>query len=90
MAEIKTLLDEYGVIHEANKILPSDDLKIKFLASLAELEDNTAHKTGNFPRTRLHKVTGVKQKISCGCGQNIRLAYSCSISEWATSIKGYH
>ncbi len=63
MAEIKVLLDEYGVIHEACKILPSDKLKIKFLESLAELEDNKAHKSGKFPKTRLHKVVGVKQSV---------------------------
>lgn len=63
MAAIKTMLDEYGVIHEANKILPDKVLKIKLLESLAELEDNIAHKTGNFPKTRLHKISGIKQKI---------------------------
>jgi len=63
MAEIKTLLDEYGVIHEANKKLPDDRLKIRFLESLSELEDNSAHKTSNFPKTRLHKISGIKQKI---------------------------
>jgi hypothetical protein len=63
MAEIKPLLDEYGIIHEASKLLPDDLHKIKFLESLAELEDNEAHKTRIFPRTRLHKVEGIKQKI---------------------------
>jgi len=63
MAEIKPLLDEYGVIHEANKILPDIVHKIKFLESLADLEDNKAHKTRTFPRTRLHKIEGIKQKI---------------------------
>ncbi len=63
MAEIKVLLDAYGVIYEANKILPLIDLKIKFLEALAELEDNNAHKTRQFPKTRLHKVIGVKQTI---------------------------
>ena len=45
------------------KILPTDKLKLDFLAALAELEDNEAHKTRSFPRTRLHKVTGIKQAI---------------------------
>jgi hypothetical protein len=63
MAEIKTLLDEFGVIFEANKILPSPDLKIKFIEALAELEDNAAHRTRQFPKTRLHKVVGVKQSV---------------------------
>ena len=63
MAEIKVLLDEYGVIHEACKILPTVDLKLKFLEALAELEDNNAHKTRKFIKTRLHKVIGVKQSV---------------------------
>jgi hypothetical protein len=36
MAEIKALLDEFGVIFEANKILPSVELKVKFIEALAE------------------------------------------------------
>ncbi len=62
MAQIKPLLDEYGVIHEAIKILP-DELKVDFLQALAELEDNECHRTRSFPKTRLHKVTGIKQAI---------------------------
>ncbi|GCL40063.1 hypothetical protein SR1949_51970 [Sphaerospermopsis reniformis] len=61
MAQIKPLLDEYGVIHEAMKILP-EYLKIDFLEALAELEDNECHRTRNFPKTRLHKVEG---KLLC-------------------------
>jgi hypothetical protein len=63
LAEIKALLDEYGIIHEAIKILPGDKLKVAFLETLAELEDNEAHRTRTFPKTRLHRVTGVKQAI---------------------------
>lgn len=63
MADIKVLLDEFGVIYEANKVLPNNELKIKFLESLSELEDNNAHRTGQFPKTRLHKVVGIKQSI---------------------------
>jgi hypothetical protein len=62
MSQIKPLLDEYGVIHEAMKILP-DNLKINFLEALAELEDNECHRTRTFPKTRLHKVAGIKQAI---------------------------
>ncbi|WP_414529888.1 hypothetical protein [Nodularia chucula] len=62
MAQIKPLLDEYGVIHEAIQILP-EELKLDFLAALAELEDNECHRTRSFPKTRLHKVTGIKQAI---------------------------
>ncbi len=63
MAEIKALLDAYGVIHEAMKILPDDKFKIAFLDALAELEDNEAHRARSFPKTRLHRITGVKQAI---------------------------
>lgn len=63
MAEIKVLLDEYGIIHQANKILPSPDFKLQFLEALAELEDNNAHKNQQFPKTRLHKVKGIRQAI---------------------------
>ena len=62
MADIKKLLDEFGIIHEGNKVLPQE-LKLPFLESLAELEDNNCHKTRTFPKTRLHKVAGVKQAI---------------------------
>jgi hypothetical protein len=79
MAEIKPLLDEYGIIHEANKILPDDLHKIKFLESLAELEDNNAHRIRSFPKTRLHKVEGIKQKIY--------RAYIDKISGWRIHVQ---
>ena len=63
MAEIKQLLDQFGIIHEANKILPNVDHKIQFLEALAELEDNDCHKKSNFPKTRLHRVTGYEKYI---------------------------
>jgi len=63
MAEIKMLLDEFGIIHEANKILTDNDLKLKFLSSLAELEDNSCHCNRHYPLTRLHRVTGQKKAI---------------------------
>jgi hypothetical protein len=63
MAEIKALLDKFGVIFDANKKLPDDEHRLQFLAALAELEDNECHRTRQFPKTRLHKVTGVKQAI---------------------------
>ena len=63
LAETKPLFDDYGIIHEAMKILPTDKLKLSFMGALAKLEDNEAHKTRSFPRTRLHKVTGIKQAV---------------------------
>lgn len=41
MAERKGLLDEYGIIYAVCKMLPSDDLKLKFPDALAEFEENT-------------------------------------------------
>jgi hypothetical protein len=34
MAQTLTLKDEYGIIHQAMKILPNDELKIGFLEAL--------------------------------------------------------
>jgi hypothetical protein len=63
MAQNLTLCDEYGIIYEAMKILPDDELKICFLEALAELEEQECHRTRQFPKTRLHKVKGVKQAV---------------------------
>jgi hypothetical protein len=63
MARTLTLQDQYGVIYQAIKILPNDDLKISFLEALAELEDSECHRTRTFPKTRLHKIRGIKQAI---------------------------
>jgi hypothetical protein len=63
MAQTLTLCDEYGIISEAMKVLPDDELKIGFLEAIAELEDKECHRTRKFPKTRLHKVKGVKQAI---------------------------
>lgn len=57
------MLDQYGIIHEALKKIPDNKLKVEFLESLAELEDNECHRTRSFPKTRLHRVSGVKQTI---------------------------
>ena len=63
MAELKPLLDEYGIIYEAMKKLPDNALKLELLESLAELENNECHRHRSFPKTRLHRVRGVKQAI---------------------------
>ena len=63
MAEIKKLLDQFGIIFEANKVLPDDPHKLQFLEALAELEDNDCHKNSSFPKTRLHRVTGYEKAI---------------------------
>ena len=63
MAQTLMLCDEYGIIYEALKNLPTDALKISLLESLAELEDQECYRTRKFPKTRLHKITGIKQAI---------------------------
>jgi len=63
MAQIKLLLDEYGIIYEANKYLPDDDHKLKLVEALAELEDNNCYIIHSFPKTKLHRVKGIKQAV---------------------------
>ena len=63
MAKLKPLLDEYGVIRDALAKIDDAKMKMEFLEALAELEDNECHRTRNSPRTRLHRVRGVKQAI---------------------------
>ena len=63
MAELKKLMDEFGIIYDAMKMLPDEKLKVEFLEALAELENNECHRTRSFPKTRLHRVRGVKQAI---------------------------
>lgn len=63
MAQTTPLFDAWGVIFEAARILPSEKLKIGFLDSLAELEDHECHRTRKFPKTRLHKIVGVKEPV---------------------------
>ena len=63
MAQPQILCDEYGIINQAMKILPDDQLKLSFMEALAELEDHECHRKRKFPKTRLHKVKGVKQAI---------------------------
>lgn len=63
MAQTLTLCDEYGIVYQAIKVLPDDELKISFLEALAELEDSECHRTRKFPKARLHKVKGIKQAV---------------------------
>jgi hypothetical protein len=63
MARIKALLDEFGIIREAHRRLPDDRHRLGLVEALAELEDNECHRTLQFPKTRLHRVTGYKQAV---------------------------
>ena len=63
MTQIKTLVDEHGIINEACKKLPDNPHKISFMEALGELEDNNCYVSKTFPKTRLHRVKGVKQQV---------------------------
>jgi hypothetical protein len=63
MTQFKKLVDEYGIIYQAWHALPNAELKLSFLEALAELEDNECHRTITFPKTRLHKIKGVRQAV---------------------------
>lgn len=63
MAELKGLVDDYGIIMECHKILPDADHRLQLIEALAELENNDCHKTNHFPKTRLHKVHGVAEPV---------------------------
>ncbi|MCI1273270.1 MAG: hypothetical protein LKG27_02410 [Clostridiaceae bacterium] len=60
--KLMTLIDEFGIIREANQKL-SGEFKLQLIEALAELEDNKCYILKQFPKTRLHKVKGVKQSI---------------------------
>ena len=63
MARPKGLGDDFGILMECQKILPDDRHRLQLLESIAELENNEAHATRSFPKTRLHKITGIKEAI---------------------------
>ena len=63
MARTKALKDEYGVIREAVRALPSESLKLSFLDAIAELEDNDCYVSRSFPKTRLHRIVGIRQAV---------------------------
>jgi hypothetical protein len=63
MAQPKGLVDDFGILMECQKILPDDRHRLQLLESIAELENNEAHATRSFPKTRLHKITGIKEAI---------------------------
>lgn len=63
MAQPKGLVDDFGILMECQKILPDNRHRLELLESIAELENNEAHATRSFPKTRLHKITGIKEAI---------------------------
>ena len=63
MAQFNNLVDEYGIIYQAWRTLPNTELRLSFLEALAELEDHECHRTRTFPKTRLHKIKGVRQAV---------------------------
>jgi hypothetical protein len=63
MAKTREIRDPHGVVHQANRILRDKKLKLGLLDALAELEDEECFARKSFPKTRLHKVTGVKESV---------------------------
>jgi hypothetical protein len=63
MAQPKGLVDDFGVLMECQRILPDDRHRLRLLESIAELENNEAHTRRSFPKTRLHKIAGIKEAI---------------------------
>ena len=63
MAQTLVLYDQFGIIYQAMKILPNEELKIGFLEALAEIEDRHCHQQKTWPKTRLHKIRGWTQPI---------------------------
>lgn len=63
MAKTREIRDPHGVVHEANRILKDKKLKLGLLDALAELEDEGCFERKSFPKTRLHKVRGVKESV---------------------------
>lgn len=60
--QIKGIVDDYGVIAEAYKILPTQ-FHTDLIEAIAELENKENYVKKIFPKTRLHKVTGIKQSV---------------------------
>ncbi len=63
MAQPKGLVDDFGILMECQRILPDSRHRLQLLESIAELEDNQAHATRTFPKTRLHKIAGIKEAV---------------------------
>lgn len=63
MAQIRELRDPHGVVYEAVKILPDNKHKVGLIETLAELEEANRYVSKDFPKSRLHKVVGVKQNV---------------------------
>jgi hypothetical protein len=63
MAQPKGLVDDFGILMECQSVLPDDRHRLQLLESIAELENNQAHATRNFPKTRLHKIAGIKEAV---------------------------
>lgn len=76
--QIKKLADDYGVIAECSRILPKE-YHSALIEAIAELEDNNNYIAKDFPKTRLHKVTGIKW--------NVYRADIDKISGWRLHVK---
>lgn len=77
MAEFKGMVDDHGTIYMCNKKLPKE-FKLKLIEVLAELQDNECYVKQQFPKSRLHKIVGVK---------NVYRADIDKISGWRIHVK---
>ncbi|HEM4128489.1 TPA: hypothetical protein U1W61_000159 [Streptococcus suis] len=60
--QIKKIADDYGVLADCSRILPKEYYS-DLIEAIAELEDNQRYVQRDFPKTRLHKVTGIKWDV---------------------------
>jgi hypothetical protein len=63
MAQPKGLVDDFGILMECQQMLPDDRHRLQLLESISELEDNQAHATRSFPKTRLHKIAWTEHAV---------------------------
>jgi hypothetical protein len=87
MAKTITLCDKYGIIYEAMKIVPDDELKICFLEALAELEDNECHRTSR----RGYHLCCIKffSILMLKRFRSISIAFQCTIIQIPTFVGAF-
>ncbi|MEB3278768.1 MAG: hypothetical protein VKK42_07565 [Lyngbya sp.] len=59
---VPSIVDSSGIIHRAYKALP-DELKLRFLAILAELENQDCYLKKRFPQANLKRVLGTELPV---------------------------
>jgi hypothetical protein len=59
----KALLDKYGIIRKAAKVLPDKRHRLAFLEALDEIETYECYRTRRFPKTEAKILAGIKPPI---------------------------